>query len=191
MATKNYKFFILTGDPGVGKTTLTKKISTEISSKGIKATGFYTEEVRKNRTREGFDVVTLDGTRGRLARDLSLLSGPVKHKVGKYGVLIQEFENVAMPSLAKPDTQAHLLVIDEIGKMEFFSEPFKNAIRTIFAPSSNCTVLATIPVRKGDQLIESIRNNSQAKLWMVTRENRNFIHEEILREINVALKLTI
>lgn len=80
---------------------MTKKISAEIASKGIKTTGFYTEEVRKNRTREGFDVVALDGTRGRLARDLSLLSGCVKHKVGKYGVLIQEFENVAMPSLVK------------------------------------------------------------------------------------------
>lgn len=86
---------------GVGKTTLIKKLSTEIAGKGIKTTGFYTEEVRKNRIREGFDVVTLDGNRGRLARDQSLLSGPVKYKVGKYGVLIKEFENVALPSLVK------------------------------------------------------------------------------------------
>uniref|UniRef100_A0A2A4IUN2 AAA+ ATPase domain-containing protein n=1 Tax=Heliothis virescens TaxID=7102 RepID=A0A2A4IUN2_HELVI len=145
MTTKKYTFFLLTGEPGVGKTTLTKKLSTDISSKGIQTTGFYTEEVRKGRSREGFDVVTLDGTRGRLARDQSLLTEPIKHKVGKYGVLIQEFEKVALPLLVKPDnSQQHLLVIDEIGKMEFFSEPFKTAIRTIFSPSSNCVVLATI-----------------------------------------------
>lgn len=75
------------------------------------------------------------------------------------------------------DTHTHLLVIDEIGKMEFFSEPFKTAIRTIFNPSSNCTVLATIPVRRGDQLIESIRNNSQAKVWMVSNVNLELILE--------------
>ncbi|XP_021192692.3 nucleoside-triphosphatase THEP1 [Helicoverpa armigera] len=188
MTTKKYTFFLLTGEPGVGKTTLTKKLSTEISLKGIQTTGFYTEEVRKGRSREGFDVVTLDGTRGRLARDQSLLNEPIKYKVGKYGVLIQEFEKVALPSLIKPDTtQPHLLVIDEIGKMEFFSDPFKTAIRTIFSPSSNCVVLATIPVRRSDQLIESIRNHNLAKVWMVTRENRNTIHNEILKEINTTL----
>lgn len=49
-------------------------------------------------------MVTLDGQRGRLARDQNLLSSPVKHKVGKYGVLIQEFENIALPSLSKVNT---------------------------------------------------------------------------------------
>lgn len=63
----------------------------------MKTSGFYTEEVRANRVREGFDVVTLDGQRGRLARDESLLNGPVKYKVGKYGVLVQEFEKLALP----------------------------------------------------------------------------------------------
>lgn len=80
---------------------MTKKLIHILNEKGIKTSGFYTEEVRKNRVREGFDVVTLDGQRGRLARDQSLLQGPVKCKVGKYGVLIQEFEKIALPSLSK------------------------------------------------------------------------------------------
>lgn len=87
--------------PGIGKTTLAQKLINILKDKGVKTSGFYTEEVRKNRAREGFDVVTLDGQRGRLARDQSLLQGPVKYKVGKYGVLIQEFEKIAVPSLAK------------------------------------------------------------------------------------------
>lgn len=86
---------------GTGKTTLTKKLIILLNEKGVKTTGFYTEEVRKNRVREGFDVVTVDGQRGRLARDQSLLQGPIKFKVGKYGVLIQEFEKIALPSLTK------------------------------------------------------------------------------------------
>ncbi|XP_049868855.1 cancer-related nucleoside-triphosphatase homolog isoform X2 [Pectinophora gossypiella] len=172
---------------GVGKTTLTKKLTEYVNEKIVKTSGFYTEEVRKNHVREGFDVVSLDGKRGRLARDMSLL-GPVKYKVGKYGVLIQEFESVALPTLVQTEDPSHLLVIDEIGKMEFFSEPFKNKIKEIFSPASECVVLATIPVRRGDALIESIRSNSRAKVWTVTRENRNTIHEDILKEMKNAIQ---
>ncbi|KAI5631877.1 NTPase domain-containing protein [Phthorimaea operculella] len=188
MANNTLKFFILTGEPGVGKTTLVKKLTEIVGDKGVKCSGFYTEEVRKNRVREGFDVVTLDGQRGRLARDQTLLQGPIKHKVGKYGVLIQEFENVALPTLLKTqDSTTHLLVIDEIGKMEFFSEQFKGRVRDIFSAASDCVVLATIPVRKGDALIESIKNSPRGKVWLVTRENRNTIHEEILKEMSNTL----
>ncbi|KAF9790088.1 hypothetical protein SFRURICE_002453 [Spodoptera frugiperda] len=189
MAANTYKYFILTGEPGVGKTTLTKKLVADIAGKGVKTSGFYTEEVRYDRTREGFDVVGLDGARGRLARDQSLLDIPVKYKVGKYGVLVEEFEIIALPSLVKPNNaQVHLLVIDEIGKMEFFSEKFKKVIQTIFSPSSEYTVLATIPIRKSDKLIESIRNHSQARVWTLTKENRNSIQDEILNEINKTIK---
>lgn len=52
--------------------------------------------------------------------------------------------------------------------MEFFSEPFKNRIREIFGQASTCVVLATIPVRKGDAVIEAIRSNSRSKVWVVS-----------------------
>lgn len=84
---------------GVGKTTLTKKLSSLLRENGVTTIGFYTEQVRVNRVRQGFDVVTLDGQRGRLARDAALLDGPIKYNVGKYGVLVQEFENLALPVL--------------------------------------------------------------------------------------------
>ncbi|XP_050345791.1 nucleoside-triphosphatase THEP1 [Nymphalis io] len=187
MMEKNIKFFIITGDPGVGKTTLIKKLCTLLTSKGVKSIGFLTEEVRRNRCREGFDVVTLNGTRGRLARDQNLLQYPAKYTVGKYGVLIQEFENVALPSINKTNEFQSVVVIDEIGKMEFFSSKFKSRIMEIFTPDSKNLVLATIPARKSDPLIESIRNNSMTKVWTVTRQNRNNIQEEILNEICLSL----
>lgn len=56
--------------PGVGKTTLCRKVYEVLKDKGIKVQGFYTEEVRNSQkgSRVGFDVVTLDGQRGPLAR---------------------------------------------------------------------------------------------------------------------------
>ncbi|CAH2980486.1 unnamed protein product [Chilo suppressalis] len=162
----NIKYFLMTGEPGVGKTTLTKKLNSLLRSEGIKTCGFYTEEVRQNRIREGFDVVTLDGQRGRLARDMTVMSGLVKFRVGKYAVLVQEFENVALPALK-----------------QFFSHSFKTVVQEIFRPDSKCMVLATLPLRNSDKLIENIRNHANAKLWTVTRENRNCLHGNIMEEV--------
>lgn len=54
----------------MGKTTLCKKVYEALSDKGLQIRGFYTEEVRNSQKtgRLGFDVVTLDGKRGPLAR---------------------------------------------------------------------------------------------------------------------------
>lgn len=95
---------------GVGKTTLTKKISSMLSDSGVNVHGFYTEEVRNNRVREGFDVISFEGKRGRLAREQSLLNEPAKFKVGKYGVLVEEFEQVALPCLSKVNEGKIILV---------------------------------------------------------------------------------
>ncbi|XP_069358884.1 nucleoside-triphosphatase THEP1 isoform X2 [Maniola hyperantus] len=162
-------YFILTGDTGVGKTTLTKKLCLLLNEKGIKTVGFLTEEVRRNRIREGFDVVSLSGERGRLSREQSLLSTPAQFTVGKYGVLVQEFENIAMQAMKMPeDDETCILVIDEIGRMEFFSTNFKSRIKEIFSPASKNIVLATMPMRSTDPLIESIRKHSSSKVWVVS-----------------------
>lgn len=96
---KIYIYILICILVGVGKTTIIKEICSLLKSSGIKPVGFYTEEVRRNRIREGFDVISLNGERGRLARDQNALPAPVKYSVGKYGVLVQEFENIALPTL--------------------------------------------------------------------------------------------
>ena len=53
--------FMITGSPGVGKTTLTKKIADQLRSKGCHVAGFVTVENRgkEGRARVGFDLVDL------------------------------------------------------------------------------------------------------------------------------------
>jgi nucleoside-triphosphatase len=55
----------LTGNPGVGKTTLIRAVVQRL--KGITCAGFYTEETRQGGQRTGFRVVTLDEQKGILA----------------------------------------------------------------------------------------------------------------------------
>lgn len=52
----------------MGKTTLVQKVQEAISSTGVCIHGFCTEEVRESGRRVGFDVVTVNGQRGILAR---------------------------------------------------------------------------------------------------------------------------
>ena len=60
------QFILITGMPGVGKTTIIKKLLNELKTK---CKGFYTEEKRNpNNTRIGFNVTTTDGEEGILAR---------------------------------------------------------------------------------------------------------------------------
>ena len=53
---------------GVGKTTLVMQAVEQLKASGVEVKGFYTEEVRDGGRRVGFDVVTMDGMRGPLAR---------------------------------------------------------------------------------------------------------------------------
>ncbi len=53
---------------GVGKTTLVQKVCDILQEKGMLVQGFYTQERREHGMRTGFDVITLDGQQGPLAR---------------------------------------------------------------------------------------------------------------------------
>jgi hypothetical protein len=75
--------------------------------------GFYTEEVRDaTGQRIGFQVTSLEGKRGELARK-DPRSGP---RVGSYWVNVKAFEEIALPSMEAE--AGRVLLIDEIGKME-------------------------------------------------------------------------
>lgn len=120
---------LLTGPPGCGKTTIIRK-TLELLDRP--AAGFYTEEVRTRGgrgARIGFDVMTLDGQRGPLAR-----VGEDGPRVGKYRVDVASFERLGVTALdkglARPDT---LLVVDELGKMEFASPAFVALLPRLFA----------------------------------------------------------
>ncbi|XP_077024468.1 cancer-related nucleoside-triphosphatase isoform X4 [Tamandua tetradactyla] len=142
----------LTGPPGIGKTTLIQKASEVLKSSGMPVDGFYTEEVRQGGRRIGFDVVTLSGTRGPLSRADS------SRGLGQ-----------------------RVCVIDEIGKMELFSQAFIQAVRqTLSTPG--IVILGTIPVPKGKPLtlVEEIRSRNDVKVFNVTKENRNNLLQDIV-----------
>lgn len=61
-----------------------------------------------------------------------------------------------------------MFVIDEIGKMELFSQAFIRAVRQAL-DSTDCTILGTIPLPKGKPLalVEEIRARKDVKVFLV------------------------
>ncbi|ELW68147.1 Cancer-related nucleoside-triphosphatase [Tupaia chinensis] len=72
-------------------------------------------------------------------------------------------------------------VIDEVGKMELFSQPFTQAVRQMLS-ASGTTVLGTIPAPRGKPLafVEEIRSRDDVRVFHVTKENRNHLLPDIV-----------
>jgi nucleoside-triphosphatase len=164
---------LLTGRPGVGKTTVIMKVVEEFRGR---AGGFCTEEIRKGNTREGFRIRTLDGRNGILAHVSH--SGPFR--VGRYGVDVDSFEGIVLPSLESAFKRDELVIIDEIGKMELFSRRFRSLILRILA--SEKKILAVIHQRT-DPFTERIRQCPNVEIWTVTKTNRNSLPSLILEKL--------
>jgi len=164
---------LLTGIPGIGKTTLIRAVLKQLSE--VRCAGFYTEEKRHGGQRIGFKVVTLDGQEGTLAS-----IGRKEPTVGRYSVHVEEFEKLALPQLDPEITPADLYVIDEIGKMELLSPRFRNKVVDLLAQPSN--LLATI-AKKGKGFIEQLKARNDIELIEVTRENRDRLVGEIAGRI--------
>lgn len=167
----------LTGNPGVGKTTLIRAIAERLE--GITCAGFYTEETRQSGQRTGFRIVTLDGQEGTLA---SL--GSQKPTVGKYSIHVEEFEKLVLRYLDPVLTAANVYVMDEIGKMELLSCQFRIKIIELLAQPTN--LLATI-TKKGNGFIDQIKRRSDLEIIEVTRKNRDELPKELARKIKIQL----
>ncbi|XP_061645304.1 cancer-related nucleoside-triphosphatase [Phyllopteryx taeniolatus] len=186
----------LTGPPGVGKTTLVQKACDALLSSGQAVEGFYTEEVREGGRRVGFDVVTVSGERDHLSRIRDIAGDSHSRReytVGQYVVDLPSFERLALPLFTKvgseDGTGKKVFVLDEIGKMELFSQPFIKAVRQTLDCSS-CTILGTIPIPKGKLLglVEDVRTRSDVRVFTVSKENRNAILQDILSALQECLK---
>jgi nucleoside-triphosphatase len=156
------KNILLTGPPQCGKSTLIEKLIHHIDKP---LTGFFTRELRERGQRVGFSITTLARKQGTLAHEKS----QSQIRIGKYGVNIDDIDQVAVPSMvpSKPD---EIVVIDEIGKMECRSPLFRKTLLDIL----NCQhqVIGTI-AQKGDPFIQKIKERGDVLLVPVSEQNRD------------------
>ncbi len=170
------KNLLVTGRPGIGKTTLIRRLAEEL--RPWRPIGFYTEEIREEGTRKGFELVSLSGERSLLAH-VDLES---RYHVGKYRVDTLALDRfVGDISLFDPDVR--VIVIDEIGPMEVLSWVFRRTIEKVLDASPVCIATAAY---RGDRFIDGIKQRLDVRIYEMTRENRSRLLAEI-REDAVAL----
>jgi len=171
------KNLLITGLPGIGKTTLIKKLCEALKS--FHPVGFYTEEIREGSERKGFELMSLEGTKGLLSH--KEIKSP--YKVGQYRVDIKGFEDF-LGSVSFFDPSTRVIIIDEIGKMECLSLRFQEILKEIL--DSEKWVIATIAL-KGSGLIAEVKKRQDVKLSEITKKNRDSLLKEILDFISQTL----
>ncbi len=170
------KNILLTGGAGSGKTFIIKKLTKCLS---VPVNGFYTEEEREASVRAGLLINTIDGKRFRLAhRDIDSAC-----KIGKYGVSIENIENIAVAAITP--TNSNIIIIDEIGKMECLSGLFRKAV--VKALESPNIIVGTITLG-GDDFFMKIKSRRDVEIHEVTRNNRQLLPAFIMGRISDLMK---
>jgi len=174
------KNILLTGHPGVGKTTMLKGIIGRYPH--LAMSGFYTEEIREKGIRLGFKAVAMDGSSAVFAHR-NFQTGP-EHRVGQYGVNPEVLETLVLAHLSPQRKVAHLVIVDEIAKMELLSMPIREGL--LQALDSDCPLLGTISL-KGTGFIKQVKQRDDVELFKITTENRNVLGEQVCRRLQQIL----
>ena len=163
------KNFFISSLPSSGKTTLLMEIIKELK---LNAGGFYTSEIREKGIRKGFKIITLDGEEGILAH----VNVKSPYQVSKYKVNIEDLEKLGVKSILDTLNQNKVIIIDEVGKAEMYSEKFKKAVEA--ALDSKNKILGTIML-KPNPFCDKIKRRQDTKVFYLTKENFQQIKKEI------------
>jgi nucleoside-triphosphatase THEP1 len=168
------KNILITGMPGIGKTTLIIRTLEELNFSAI---GFVTKELRKEGSRYGFIIETLSGMSKILA---SKEKRSCKHRVGKYCTYVENVDFIVKILQEESRKETYdLIVIDEIGKMELFSLSFKKFLLNCLDEQK---VLGTIMIRD-NHFTKEIKTRPDVKLYNINRSNREEIYQTILKDL--------
>jgi nucleoside-triphosphatase len=162
---------LIEGRPGTGKTTVALRLAERLEADGVPVSGFVTEELREGRRRVGFELRTLDGERGMLAH-VDFKGGP---RVGRYGVRLDDLERLAVPRIAGAREDC-VVIVDELGKMELASEPFREAVLELL--DRPVTVIATVHAFR-HPFTDALKRRPGVALVRLTQRNRDRLPDEL------------
>ena len=177
------RVLLLTGNPGVGKTTVLLNSVKALKEKGYTVGGMLSREARENGVRVGFELLDLNSGRSGWLAHANQKTGP---HVGKYRVNLEDLDLIGVKAVEDAVENCAVIAIDEVGPMELFSEKFKEATRK--ALEGNKPVMAVVHWKAHDRLINEAKNRQDSETFTVTQENRNKLPEIITQKTLQALK---
>jgi nucleoside-triphosphatase len=172
------RIVLLTGRPGVGKTTAAGDIAARLGPK--QTDGFISSEIREDGRRAGFGVAVLHSNEvGLLARP-GLVSefrfgSPGADGHPRLGVTHEFLENVACRRIEA--SEAPLIVIDEIGPMQATSARFRRLVESLLAEARS--VFGTVALAE-DDWISAVRDHPDVSTIELTHGNRDTVREALI-----------
>ena len=165
--------WLVTGSPGVGKSTTVSKVVMRLKSSGIIVGGCTTSEKRAGGARIGFEIRDLSsGNTGELASATSRV-GP---RVGRYRVNLTDLARIGGEALEAASSSSELIVIDEVGPMELVSPEFRKGVSRCI--DSGKPMLAVVHERLEDDLLNELRERAET-ITTLTVENRDKAVDEL------------
>jgi nucleoside-triphosphatase len=168
------RILLLTGSPGVGKTTVLLRVVESLKGKDYSVGGMISREVRSDGVRVGFEVLDLSSDRRGWLAHVNQPSGP---QVGKYHVNLEDLNSIGAEAIMEAVDKCDVIAIDEVGPMELFSEKFKEAVKR--AVQCGKVVVGVVHWKARDRLIEEMKAREDTEIITVTHENRDKLHESI------------
>jgi nucleoside-triphosphatase len=172
-----FRVFV-TGIPGVGKSTIVRKVVERTQQEGVKVGGMTSSDLRSGPTRVGFEIRNLmTGEAGVLAH-VSQDTGP---RIGKYHVKSEDLDRIGTEAIISAIKHADLIVIDEVGPMELTSRRFKEAVQAALACGR--PLLGTVHRKAQDPLVNAIKRDQQIDVIEATNENRDSLPDMLLKRL--------
>jgi nucleoside-triphosphatase len=168
---------LIAGRPGAGKTTVLSRLSELLQEAGVPLAGFLTRELRRRGRRVGFEIETFQGERGVLAH--VELPGPPR--VGRYGVDLEAFEALALPTMQRPG-EKRVVLVDELGKMELASMRFREAAIALFDHPG--PIVATVQERP-HPFTARLKGRAEVETLPLTPANRDRLPGELAERLGV------
>ncbi|ADY01610.1 hypothetical protein VMUT_1405 [Vulcanisaeta moutnovskia 768-28] len=174
---------LVTGPPGVGKTTLVRRVADHAKSLGLEVYGFVTTEVREGGSRVGFRIIDINSGKEAWLAHVSLFAGgPV---VGKYNVNVRAMEEVGIPAI-KAARPGSLVVVDEIGKMELMHSGFLRVLEEVV---DGVHFLGTIYMAyRSNRSVASFVDKHGFRIIELTRVNRDQVLDDLTRGLEREIK---
>jgi len=176
------RIWLLTGEPGVGKTTVLLRLVDELKREGVKIMGFYTVEERVQGVRSGFRIVDVSAGQSYLMASTTVKSDI---RFGKYYIL-KEALTFGAKLILRALEEADLVACDELGPMELLSKELEEAFRRMLR--SGKPVVGVVHRKMEHPLLREVRARSDVEIFRVDFSNRNTLSAVLKERVLAFLK---